>query len=199
MEDRENASAPLSVELDAQNSEDTLWPLISSTPLSVSDEESPDSGSKEYVDEYTTKVPAQCGMNFISNLASCGTVAHVIRKLDYAFNHWGTGGGYGTPKAKDPKSQIIFTDVYPNIREAWQQIKEISYMGPVTINERDSCKNKIAVYILTRDAYEKWRSQHLKKHPEDSPNKLRQREKEEEARAQQALRAFRRRLLGDTF
>lgn len=116
---------------------------------------------------------AQCGMNFISLLANATTVKNQIHVLDYAFNSWGHDyySSAGTP---DMKSQVFFTDTIESEDTRWPEIKKICHRGPVTPNARYKVGNPerkhIAVYILTRGDYYKWREKWLAEHPEDGPD-----------------------------
>lgn len=116
------------------------------------------------------RIPCQCGMNFVYSLGASYGVREQIAILDYAFNAWGHGDWLAssyTEGYKEPKSQVMFTDKVDS--SSWKEIKKIAFCGPVTVNERDFHKNNIAVYVLTRDEYYKWREEWLKDHPEDHP------------------------------
>lgn len=119
------------------------------------------------------RVEGQCGMNFVVNLYLSNTIKDIIGTLDYAFNHWGAGKWcelHWKEGMVDPKSQVFFTDVENS--KHWIEIKKLATKGPVTVNERDFAKNKICVYILTRNDYYDWRDKWVAENPEDAPSPL---------------------------
>lgn len=113
--------------------------------------------------------PKQCGMNLVAALAHAKTIYDQIDVLDFAFNSWGEGGPLGTYKSPDPKSQVFFTDAVENEDNIWPEIKKLCYRGPVTKNRRYDkepwFQRNIAIYILTWDVYEAWRTEYLKNNP----------------------------------
>lgn len=118
---------------------------------------------------------SQCGMNFLAELSHAHDIISQIKTLDYAFNH--NGRYYPIPDEKqdfncgnpDHKSQIFFTDTVNNDlsdNNRWAEIKKLCTRGPVTPNaryaENSTFRNNIAVYVLVRKDYYKWRDEYVK-------------------------------------
>ena len=123
--------------------------------------------------------PAQCGMNFLSNLANATTILQQIEVLDFAFNHWGRAYMHYSSDESDPsfgnldrKSQVFFTDTVQSEKIRWPEIKALCVRGPVTPNSRYApgpFRNDIAVYILVREVYEAWRDEYMQKNKSVKP------------------------------
>jgi hypothetical protein len=81
---------------------------------------------------YISSVPAQCGMRFLSNLASVDSLAYQITHLS---------------KALDGYTQVILTDTTSSEKIVWAETKSCCYQGPSTKNPNSG--NHVKVYIAT--------------------------------------------------